>query len=260
MRLKRMFLALICSSTLLFAACSTDSGDQNSDDQTTEDGAEADGMDDLGDLGDMGDMPEPETDNLPDVVATVNDTDISRDDFIPDFEGQLQQMMMTGQGGEDLDQDEVKKDVADMVVDRELLVQAADEDNITASDDEVEEVLSQAATQSGAESVDAFLEMAEAEGISADKMRSDAAKQFQIDAYLEKHADIDEPSDEELQEQYDDMLEQIGGEEDVADSDLPEFEDMRDQLAEQAKNEQISAAADEILEGLRDKADITINL
>jgi len=264
MRLKRIFLALICTSTLVLAACSSDADEQNASDETSENGGDSensenpDGLDDLGDLGDMGEMPDPEIDSLPDVIAEVNGTEITRDEFLPDYEAYFQQMAMAGQGQE-LDQDQIKRDIADMFVDQELIVQAADSEGIKPSDDDVEEFLLSLAGQNGAESVDQFLEMLEEQGSSADEVRTSAAKQVQIEDYIDSQADIDPPSDDELKEQYDEMLQQFEGQE-LDEEQIPDFDEMRDQLEDNAKNEQRSAAAQEIIDKLRDGADITVNL
>ena len=173
--------------------------------------------------------PEADLEGVPDVVAEVNGEEITRDEFAADYESQLQQAaMMQQQSGEEVNQDELKQQVAQTMVDNRLLTQAADEAGIEPTEEDV---------------------------------RQEAADQFQVLGYIESEADISEPSDEELRQQYDDYVAQMeqsgqGGE----GGEVPPFEEMRDQLAQQAVTQQQNAAAEEILTGLREEGNVTINL
>src|SRR5690625_6250702 len=81
-----------------------------------------------------------------------------------------------------------------------------------------------------------------------------AATQHKLDTYIAQEADIDEPSEEELRQQYDEIVEQQsqaasdgGGEGAGEQAEVPPFEEVRDQLAEEATAEQENEAANEIV-------------
>jgi peptidyl-prolyl cis-trans isomerase SurA len=50
------------------------------------------------------------------------------------------------------------------------------------------------------------------------------------------------------------------GGDDASESEIPPFEDVRDQLAQQATSEQQSAAIEQIVTTLREEGDVTIHL
>src|SRR5690625_6156096 len=116
------------------------------------------------------------------------------------------------QQGEDVDQAELKQQVAQQLVNNHLLVQTAEAAGISASDDDVASELEELAQANGLESTDELLEALEAQGMTEDQVRQDIANQYQIDTYLEDKIDISEPTEEELQEQYDDIVEQLQAE------------------------------------------------
>jgi peptidyl-prolyl cis-trans isomerase SurA len=99
----------------------------------------------------------------------------------------------------------------------------------------------------------------EQQGITEEQVRQDAASQFAITTYIEQEADVAEPSEEELRAQYDALVEQqtqAGG----SAEEVPSFEEMREQLAQQATSQQQNEAATEIAGKLRESGDVTINL
>lgn len=206
--------------------------------------------------------PEADLEGVPDVVAEVNGEEITRDEFAADYESQLQQAaMMQQQSGEEVNQDELKQQVAETMVDNRLLTQAADEAGIEPTEEDIDNTLEDIAAQSGMSSGDEIVAALEEQGMTEEDVRQEAADQFQVLGYIESEADISEPTDEELQEQYDTYVEQMeqsgqGGE----GGEVPPFEEMRDQLAQQAVTEQQNAAAEEILTGLREEGNVTINL
>jgi hypothetical protein len=97
--------------------------------------------------------------------------------------------------GQEVDQDELKAQVADLLVDNELLKQAADDAGIEVSDEDVDAFLEETAQQNGLGSGDELISAMEQQGQDEEQIRSDAADQVQLDAYLEKEADITEPTD-----------------------------------------------------------------
>ncbi|WP_281872080.1 rod-determining factor RdfA [Brachybacterium paraconglomeratum] len=203
---------------------------------------------------------EADVSDVPEIVATVNGTEITKDDFVQTYQSQYQQMAMQQQaGGQAPDEEQLKTQVAEQLVNNELLRQGAEDAGIKATDKDIDTTLDEIAKQSGLGSGDEVVSALEQQGISAEQVRQDAASQFAITTYIEQEADIAEPSDEELKAQYDAMVEQqsaAGG----SAEEVPSFEEMKDQLAQQATMQQQNEAATEIAGKLRESGDVTINV
>ena len=71
---------------------------------------------------------EPDLEGIPDVVAEVNGQEVTKDDFVLLYEAQFQQAAMQAAqtGGEQPDEDALKEQTADDLVDTELLTQEAE--------------------------------------------------------------------------------------------------------------------------------------
>ena len=193
--------------------------------------------------------PEADVSDVPDVVATVNGEDITKDEFVPVYESQFQQMAMQQQTtGEQPDQAELKGQVAQQLVDNELLLQGAKDAGIEATDEDIDATLEEVASQNGLGSADEVVSALEQQGMSAEEIREDAASQFTLTAYIEQEADISEPTEEELS--------QAGGDT----SQIPPFEEVKEQLAQQTVSQQQNEAATTLAAELREAGDVTINL
>src|SRR5699024_9226548 len=167
-------------------------------------------------------------------------------------------------GGGEVDQDELKQQVLDSLVGNRLLVQAAQDAGIKASDEDINDTLKDIAQQNGLGSVDEVISALGDQGVSEDKVRSDAASQYEVTTFIHKKADISEPSDKELRQQYDQMVEQMGGGQgdqggEDSQSQVPPFDQVRDQLAQQAVQQEENEAVQGILKDLRAAADVAAN-
>jgi peptidyl-prolyl cis-trans isomerase SurA len=260
--LRRTLAALTLTAALGLTACSGGQDDPSaaSDGGGQEAPAASDGGGDQ--AAGAQQVPEADVSDVPDVVATVNDEEITKDEFVQTYESQFQQMTMQQQQtgtGEELDQDALKTQVAEQLVDNELLRQGAEDAGIEATDEDIDATLDQIAQQSGMGSGDEVVAALEQQGITEEQVREDAASQFAITTYIEQEADVAEPSEEELRAQYDALVEQqtqAGG----SAEEVPSFEEMREQLAQQATSQQQNEAATEIAGKLRESGDVTINL
>lgn len=204
--------------------------------------------------------PQADVSDVPDVVATVNGEDITKDEFVPVYESQFQQMAMQQQTtGEQPDQAELKGQVAQQLVDNELLLQGAEDAGIEATDEDIDATLEEVASQNGLGSADEVVSALEQQGMSAEEIREDAASQFTLTAYIEQEADISEPTEEELKKQYEQLTaqqSQAGGDA----SQIPPFEEVKEQLAQQTISQQQNEAATTLAAELREAGDVTINL
>ena len=211
--------------------------------------------------------PEADVSDVPDVVATVNGQEITKDEFISVYESQFQQMAMQQQTtGEEVDEAALKDQVANQLVDNQLLLQGATDAGIEATDADVDATLEEIAQQNGLGSADEVVSALEQQGMSEEDVRKDAASQFTLTTFIEQESDIQEPTDEELQAQYDQLVEQQsqgGGQQPQGDGQQPEvppFEEVKEQLAQQTITQQQNEAAGTIAAELREAGDVTINL
>ncbi|AXK45663.1 SurA N-terminal domain-containing protein [Brachybacterium saurashtrense] len=257
--LRRTLAALTLTTALAVTGCS---GDQAATSGASDGGGQAPAASDGGGQPAAGEQAAPEADlsDVPDVVATVNDEEITKDEFTAAYEGQLQQAAAQQQTtGEEVDQAALKEQVANQLVDNRLLQQGAEDAGVEASDEDIDAMLEQIAQQNGLGSADEVVSALEQQGMSEEQVREDAATQVELTTFIEQEADVQEPSDEELKEQYDAMLEQqeeAGGDT----SQVPPFEEVRDQLAQQAVSQQQNEAAASLAQELRESGDVTIHL
>lgn len=215
-------------------------------------------------------MPEPDVEGVPEVVATVNGKEISGKEFTTAYEGQFQQMAMQSQmSGQEMNQDEMKKQLAESMVGTELLVQDAQEQGHEASQKDVDAFLEETATSSGVKSVDELLATFEEQGFSEEQIRSDAEKQLMLNQTIEQ-LDIPKPSDEELKKLYDSSVAAQseaqggapaeGGEGESAAPETPSFEELKPQLEQQVSSQKENEALSQKIEELRKGADVQIKL
>ncbi len=261
MPITRPLAALFLAAATLLAGCASGdvAGDPDGEVAESPGGSESAAPGGEGQL----EFPEPEVDDVPEVVAEVNGDQIGRDEFIAAYEGQLQQAFLSQQGaGQEIDQSELKQQVANQLVNNRVLAQAAEDAGITASADDVEEGLESLAAQNGLAGAEEALAALEEQGISEEVAREDVARQYQISTFLERESKIEEPGDDELRAQYDALVEQMEaqGQEFGPDGEVPPFEEVRDVLAEQATREQQNAEANRVLDELLKDVDVTIHL
>lgn len=203
-------------------------------------------------------MPEPDLEGIPEVVAEVNGEEIAKEEFESAYTGQFQQMAMQAQmSGQEVDQAQLKEQVAESLVAQELLVQETEKQKLTASEEQTNAALQELTQQNGLESSEEFLAALEEQGISKEEVMKQVEAQVKIDQIIAKETGEVEPTDEELQafyEQAQAQQEQAEGEE------LPAFEEVKPQLAEQVKMQKEGEATQALVAKLREEADVTINL
>ena len=175
--LRRTLAALTLTAALgLTAACSggqddpsqaSDGGGQAAPAASDGGGQAAPGADGGGAAGDP-QAQEADVSDVPEVVATVNGTEITKDDFVQTYQSQYQQMAMQQQsGGQAPDEEQLKTQVAEQLVNNELLRQGAEDAGIKATDKDIDTTLDEIAKQSGLGSGDEVVSALEQQGISA---------------------------------------------------------------------------------------------
>ena len=205
-------------------------------------------------------QPEPDLEGLPEVVAVVNGTEITRDEFTAAYEGQFPQAAAQAQaGGQEVDQDLLKTTVADNLVSTELLRQEADERGIEATPEAraaaIENLLETSQLGSEEELRAAFSE----QGLDDAEFDSQLTDQVKLDALLAEEAGDTTPSDQEIQDAYDAAAAQQEASGATA-TPLPPIDEVRGEIEEQLKGGKTSEAAQALITQLREGADITVNL
>ncbi|WP_370456220.1 SurA N-terminal domain-containing protein [Planomicrobium sp. YIM 101495] len=252
--IKKWFAGLTLGmSVLALAACggADEAADKNETPDSQEEAATEEGAETV-------EMPEPDLEGVPNVVAEVNGEEVTKEEFETVYTAQFQQASMQSQmTGEELDQDQLKKMVADSIVGQKLLIQEAGNRDFTASDEAVETMLNDLTAQNGMETSDDLLAALKEQGMSEEEIMGQIETQVKLDALLAEEAGDTEPTEEEVRATYDQLKaqqEEAGGEE------MPAYEEVKPTLFEQLKQQKAGQAAQTLVAKLREQGDVTINL
>lgn len=250
---KKMLLSLLIGASVMFTAACSDNDENTNEEAATEEQA----VDENGEAAEM-EMPEPDLEGVPDVVAEVNGTEINKEDFESAYMSQFQNMAMQAQmSGQEIDQDQLKVQVADSLVAQELLVQETENRNIEATEDELDETLTAIAAQNGLESSEEFLAALEEQGLSEEEVMEQVASQVKVDKLVAEEAGEITVSEEELQTFYDEIT---GQQEDAESGDMPAFEEIKPELEAQMVQQKENDAVLELVAELRENADVTVHI
>ena len=227
------------------------------------------GGEESGDAGSAGETPsqeesttgqqETDLEGIPEVVAEVNGEEVTRDEFVAMYEAQLQQATMQAQmSGQQPDEEALKEQTADGLVDTELLRQEAEQRGISVSDQDVDDQLTELATQNQMGSAQEFLDALEKQGTSADQARTQVETQLLVEGLVEDEAGAIEPTEQDLRTIYQQAKAQQAqaGQQ----QPIPPYAKVKPQLEEQAVAQEQGRIAEALLGELRKDADITINL
>jgi peptidyl-prolyl cis-trans isomerase SurA len=254
----RMTLGALAVAALLTLTACGGSGDDDAKASSDSSASAAPSADPSADAG--SDAAEPDLDGIPDVVAEVNGEEVTKDEFVPIYEVTFQQAAAQAQmGGEAPDEDALKKQTLDDLVDTELLAQEAESRGISVSDDDVDAELETLAKQNQMGSAKELLEAVEKQGMSEEQARSQVETQVMVEQLADDEDGPIQPTEKELRALYAQAKQQQAqsGQEG---QQVPPFAQVRDQLEEQARTEQVGKVAQSLIEDLRKDADITINL
>lgn len=253
----RTALGLVAATSLLVLSACGGSGDSSADSE--KDSSPSESSSASADAG-AGAGAEPDLDAIPDVVAEVNGEEVTKDEFVPIYEAAFAQAASQAQmGGEAPDEEQLRKQTADDLVDTELLAQEAEARGLEVSDDDVDAELTHLAEQNGMKSADELLEAVEQQGVTAEQARDQVETQVLVEQLVADENGPIEPTDKELRKLYAQAKQQQAQAGEQAQK-IPPFAQVREQLAEQATNQEIGKVATALVEDLRADADITINL
>lgn len=203
-------------------------------------------------------IPTPDLEGVPDVVATVNGLEITREEFTTSYEGSFQQMAMQAQvTGQELDQEQLKTQTLDNLIGNKLLIQEADNRGIEASAEAVAATTDELVQRNQFTSPDELFAALEEQGVSKEEATGQITQQVRLDALLAEEGADAAPTEEELKAAY----EQVKASGAAAQGgEVPPYEEVKPQLEQQAKDQKKSEVAIALVEKLRKDADVVSNL
>lgn len=251
----RAVLGLVTAAALLsLSACGGGGSEPDS-----ESGADAAASASPSESADAPAGAEPDLEGIPDVVAEVNGEEVTKDEFVPIYTSTFQQAAAQAQAsGQAPDEEALKKQTVEDLVSTELLAQEAEARGIEVSDEDVETELTALAEQNELGSAEELLAAVEKQGVTAEQARSQVETQLMVEALVVDEDGPVEPTEQELREVYTQAKQQQA--QSGQSQKIPPFAEVRDQLAEQATQQQIGEVAGALVEDLRKDAEITINL
>ncbi|CAB4939935.1 unannotated protein [freshwater metagenome] len=197
---------------------------------------------------------------IPDVVAEVNGEEVTKDEFVPIYEAQLEQATTQSQmTGEAPDEEALKKATLDDLVDTELLAQEAEARGIEVTDEDVDAELTSLAEQNGMQTGEELLEAIAQQGMDEETARAQVETQVLIEQLVEDESGPFEPTEKELRAIYDDAKKQQA-QSGQDGQQIPPFAEVREQIVEQARAQETGSVAGGLVEDLREAAEITVNL
>ncbi|SDH52017.1 SurA N-terminal domain-containing protein [Alteribacillus bidgolensis] len=259
---KKWILSLaLAVSVLVTAACGDEEG-QEGEGQQQEEGQEEKAQEEKAqeEAPEEQEMPEPDLEDIPDVVAEVNGEEISKDEFESVYVSTLNTYAMQGMNIEEQDdggkmKQQIQEQTVEQLIGQELLVQEADKRELSASEDEIKEELNSLKEQFGSD--EEFQKALESENLSEDELQSDIEKQVKVEKLVKDEAGEIEVSEDELRDMYEQMSQGQQGEEG---EDSPSFEEMKPQLEEQMVQQKEGEEIQKLVEELRESGDVTVNI
>ncbi|MFC2949877.1 SurA N-terminal domain-containing protein [Virgibacillus sediminis] len=253
---KKLMLSLLLAVLVsVMAACNGEDGaaDDNNEEQNTQESEQA---------AEQPEMPEPDLEGVPEVVAEVNDSEITKEEFETAYKAQFQQMALQSQmTGQEVDQDQLKKQITESMIGSELLIQEADNRKVTVSEKEVNKKLDELVEMNGMDSQEALLSALEEQGTTEEEVLSQVETQVKVNKLIAEESGETEPTEEELKEAYEQAKAQ---QEQMAEGEgkgeMPSFEEVKPQLKEQLQQQKEGEAAMALIEKLRGNADVTVHL
>ncbi|MBP3952881.1 SurA N-terminal domain-containing protein [Bacillus suaedae] len=262
---KKWLLGLSLAGLLAVStACNSDEPAENSSEEAESTEEVAEGEQAESDVAsEQPEMPEPDLEGIPEVVAAVNGEEILKEEFIATYQGQFQQAMLQAQmSGQEIDQDQLKEQIAESMIGQTLLIQEANDRDLQVSEEEINQILDRIQEQNGLESREALMSAFEQQGLSEAQVMSEVEMQVKIDQMIANESGEIEVTDEELNELYEMFVaqqEQMGGE-DGQEVEVPSFDEIKSELENQVRSQKEAELAQAFVESLRADADVTVNL
>lgn len=202
--------------------------------------------------------PTPDLEGVPDVVATVNGDEVTKEEFTTAYEGTFQQMAMQSQAtGQEVDQEQLKTQTLDNLIGTKLLIQEADDRGIEASDEAIKATTDELVATNQFTSPEELFTALEEKGITKEEATEQIRQQVRLDALLAEESGDTAPTEEELKAAYEEAKASGAA---AQGGEIPPFEEVKPQLEQQVTQQKQSDAALALVEKLRESADVVSNL
>lgn len=246
-RLRTVLVPTLAAAVLSLSAC----GGGGSDDG---DGAKASSSEQSSSSVDL--------EGVPDVVAEVNGEEITKEEFAPLYEAQLQQATSQAQmGGQAPDEAAVQKQTADNLVDTELLSQEAESRGIEVTDQDVDDELASLAKQNQLGSIEELLKALDEQGTTEDQARAQVETQVMVERLVADEAGPAKVTEKQLRTLYSQAKKAAQQQAQAGQAqEIPPYAKVKGQLRDRAEADQVGTVAQSLVEDLRKDADITVNL
>lgn len=261
MRTRTLRTALAAAATVLVVAGCGASGDDDGENSAAGPQATTEQADPAGSGQDGRQADGPDLSGIPDPVAEVNGTPISREEFVSVFENQYRQMSMQSQmTGEPVDEEQLKQVASEGLVGSELLLQEARSRGLEVSQAEIDAELEQYA-ETNQVTPDEFVSAMSEQGLDRQGVLDQIDRQLLVDKLLMDEFGEVEITDAEIEQAYQRVAQQqaaaAGGQ---AGGGIPPLDEVRGQIEEQLRAERQAASMQTFSEQLRETADVTVYL
>lgn len=252
MNFKKLFLPFAAGALALsLAACSEEdkATEEKPQDETNQEGASQEQAADL-----QAKLAEQQVDESK-VVAVVNGQELTGTEYnaaLTSIQGQMQQAGQDPTSKEVLEQ--IKAQALDTVVNQTLILQQAKEEELTASETEVDERYATLEEQYGGE--EALSQALSAQGMDIKTFKLDIADSILFEKYQDKVVPADEVTEEEIQAYYD----QVAAQSEEEGQELPPFEEVSEEIAGILQEQQQQQKLIAHLEELKESAEIELKI
>ncbi len=203
---------------------------------------------------------EQTTETDKDFALKVNDEVYSFDDYERVLNQVSQQYMMQGMN---LPDEQLKEMATQSLIQQALLKDLLEKEDIEVSPDELSARLQEVVAMSGV-GEEEFLNQLKSEGLeSQEEIDEILMFEIRLDKYFEQLAQGVEVSDEEVQDSYDDFIAQVealGEDEQIPSEDIPDFEEVKNEIRDGLIEEKIMPIIIAQLEEMERDAVIESNL
>src|SRR5699024_5618030 len=174
------------------------------------------------------------------VVAVINGEDVTGKTYNLVYS---QLKLYAGQFGEEVDTEEVKRATMDSIIDRQLVIQQAKEEGIEVTGEAAEAELETLKSEN-AETCETLLEQYQ---ITEEGFKEQLQFEMTMNEYMRQTIEVS-VTDEEVEEHYEKAKE--------GNEDIPEFDEIKDQLKKQMLQQKTDEALEAEIEKVKEKADI----
>jgi peptidyl-prolyl cis-trans isomerase SurA len=153
----------------------------------------------------------------------------------------------------------MKEQLLDRIINSTLITQAANEEGVEATEEEIDTGITELIAQIGLESEEQLQELLDEQGVTKEELRADVAKTVKSEKYLDQNVTVADISEEDLQAAYDELVEMVEAEGEET-TEIPSFDEYKDQLEYQMLMEQEQEQVGKLIETLRADSEITIHI